>query len=160
MSQQRKLKQLTVQPISIQSPSTPHSIPRMLLVPPLVRPRRLPTLEGPRLRPHILVFLPRNRQTSHHQFILDQLPPSDRLVLVDRSHAPATDGDIRVVLSYPPQLAGLGELFGLFFRLEGGVEVGEGVGRGNGGVTGAVAAELGCALDDLGCTSAGRRDVG
>lgn len=73
----------------------------MLLIPPLIPRRRLPTPESPRLRPRLLELLSRDRQIPRRQLVLNQLPPPHRLVLVDRCQAPATDGDVRVVLARP-----------------------------------------------------------
>lgn len=100
----------------------------MLLIPPLILPRRLPTPEHSRMRLRLLELLSRNRQVPRCQLLLNQLPSSNRLVLIDRRHTAIVNRHVRIVLPGPSHFARIGEFCGLFFGLEGGVEVGEGVG--------------------------------
>lgn len=93
---------------------------------------------------------PRNRQAPPRQLLLNNLPPTHLLLLLQRRLALAVHRDIRRCGVQTLQLWCLGELFGCRFDLVGGVEVGEGAGGADDGVREADAGELVDAFEDLG----------
>ena len=90
-----------------------------------------------------------NRQVSCPQLFLNDLPPTNLLFLMYPRVPLCINRYIRGIDFQLLELRGFGKPFGLFRRLEGIIQVGEGVGFRDDGVGDAIASELHCAFEDL-----------